>query len=134
MDQKTTPPPLPTTYEGFLALRQGKVVFTLNDHTEAIIKSIYKDPALAERFQRLMYATHDEQALEGSLGTDNTLAAMMIRDKAVDIDNKEVSEQKLATLVKSMNIVMRRYQTSRKQRRNMVGGEYVAPEGNGREE
>jgi hypothetical protein len=57
----------------------------------------------------------------------------MIRDYAKKSGGSEVSKEKLATIVKALGVVLRRYRASRKQRRHMVGGETVPNEDNGRE-
>jgi hypothetical protein len=52
----------------------------------------------------------------------------MLRDKAEVINNREVAKRKLATIRKSLGVVLRRYHVDRKRRKNTVGGEYVPPE------
>jgi hypothetical protein len=48
----------------------------------------------------------------------------MIRARATK-ENSPVAREKLATLVKSLGIVLRRYGLSRKERRQTVAGEIV---------
>jgi hypothetical protein len=57
------------------------------------------------------------------------MAALMIRHKATELGS-EVSSENLATIIKAVGVVLRRYGESRKQRRNRVGGETVDPESN----
>ena len=80
-----------------------------------------------DQFQTYLDAVYDEQAVEGSLAIDNVKAAELIREKATAIGNR-VSQEKLATIVKSLNVVLRRYGFSRNERRNLVGGKIVNPE------
>lgn len=123
---KPLPPPLPATAEDWDAARKSEAKWTLNDHVEKVHNILKTD----RNYTRFLYATWDEQAVEGSLSCDNTEAARMIREKAAEIKLNEVSTQKLATIAKSLGIVLRRYGQSRKERRNMVGGR-VVPDGNG---
>jgi len=118
---KPLPPSLPATREDFLAARQIKAERTLNDY----IEDLYLELAENDNFKRLIWAVWDEQALEGSLAADNIMAAEMIRDRARENSHPYVSNEKLATISKSLGVVQRRYGLSRKQRRNMVGGEEV---------
>ena len=62
------------------------------------------------------------------MSTDNVFAAIMIRDKAKAIGS-EVGDEKIHTIVLALNVVMRRYHVSRKERANTVGGTRVPPEG-----
>lgn len=93
---------------------------TIND----LVEDIHRDLLENAHYRALLNAVYDEQAVEGSLSADNTLAAMMIRDKAKR-DSSELAKEKLATISKALGVVLRRYKQSRKQRRNMVAGEEV---------
>src|SRR6516165_3251082 len=106
------PPKLPDTVSDVLAHRKLKHRPTLNED---------------DQFQSYLDAVYDEQAIEGSLAIDNAKAAELIRDKAKASGNR-VSHEKLATIVKSFNVVLRRYGFSRKERRNQVAGTMVTPE------
>lgn len=88
---------------------------TLNDHVADLHVMLTGD----FRYQRYLRAVSDEEAVEGSLGADNMMAARMIRDKAKAVGDKVVAAEKLATIVKSLGVVLRHYGTSRKQRRNI---------------
>jgi len=99
---------------------------TLNDHVEELHKALFEeDPEYAPLFD----AVYDEQATEGSLAADNLLAAMKIRALADRRNLREVTREKYATIVKALNVVLRRYHQSRKERRNRVGGETVPDNG-----
>lgn len=118
---KPVPPALPETAADYLAQRKLKEERDLNDLVEDIHLKLYDD----QKYKRFRYATYDEQAVEGSIATDNSEAARMIRDYAKKNDIAEVAEQKLATIGKIIGVVERRYGQSRKERRNRVGGKIV---------
>ncbi len=52
----------------------------------------------------------------------------MIRDKARSDSKPLVAQQKLDAVMKSMRVVMRRYECSRTERRKIVGGHQVQAE------
>lgn len=119
-------PPLPERIEDWE--RQLKAERTLNDLVEDIHRVLTNENA---KYRGYLRAVYDAHAVEGSLAADNILAAMMIREKAKAIGSTEVAEEKLAIINLSLNVVLRRYNKSRKQRRNMVHGEEVKPENGG---
>lgn len=121
---KRLPPPLPDTIGNWERITKNKR--TLNDFIEDVHRALIIDKN--EQYERLLWAVYDEQAVEGGLSDDNTFAASMIRDKAKKMGVAEVATAKAATIRKALNIVLRRYGQSRKQRRNMVGGQYVPEE------
>lgn len=119
--RRPLPPALPediNKWERFL-----KAERTINDLVEDIHRVVVEDPM----YRAFLRAVWDEQAVEGSLSADNIMAATIIREKAKEIGS-EVEKEKLATIVKALGIVLRRYHASRKQRRNMVAGEEVVTE------
>jgi hypothetical protein len=118
-------PPLPSKIEDWHRVIKGER--TLNDLVEDIHRGLVSEP----KYLALLRATYDAQAVEGSLSCDNTLAAMMIRDKAKAMEIDDVATEKLAVINMALGVVLRRYKASRKQRRNMVGGEEVPTEANG---
>jgi len=73
-------------------------------------------------YRRYLQAVWNKQAVEGSLATDDIMAATMIRNKAKEMGS-ELANEELAAIVKALRVVLRRYGSSRKERRNMVGGE-----------
>lgn len=101
---------------------------TINDHVEAVHIMLLNE-ADNEEYLKLLEAVHDEQAVEGSLSADNLMAARKIREVAERIKNP-VRKLKLATISKALNVVMRRYEVSRKERKHMVGGKVVPNDGN----
>jgi hypothetical protein len=119
------PERLPEKTEEFAALRALKTHRTLNDQVEEIAIVLWTD----ERFRRLLDAVWDEDAVEGSLAADNIVAAQMIRERGKKIES-EIGHKKLATIAKALGIVLRRYESSRRERRNRVHGEQVRQENN----
>jgi len=114
---------LPTNTAAHLAHRKLKSKRTLNDLVEDIHLSLVEDG----KYIGFLDAVYDEQAVEGSLAADNLEAAHMIREKAIKIGS-DIAKAKKATIAKSLNIVLRRYEWSRKERRNTVDGEVVRTE------
>lgn len=102
------------------------MVRTLNDLVEEMHLSLCED----EKYQSLLYAVHDSQAVEGSQAADNFAAASMIREKAKAKGSVVLMREKLHTINLALGVVLRRYGQDRKTRRNMIGGEIV-PNGNG---
>ena len=115
------PPPLPATKKDLLAQRVGQMRRTLNDMVEEAHISLYED----ERYNSFLNAVYDEQAVEGSLSADNIMAATIIRDHAKKNGGGQLVNEKLATISKALGVVMRRYEISRKERRDMIHGETV---------
>lgn len=114
--------PLPATREAMIAQRKTQRIRTLNDHVEELHLYLYGN----EKYERFLDAVYDEDAVEGSLTADNLEAARMIRDAATE-GNRDpyIRDKKLATIVKSMGIVLKRYGISRRERAHTVSGETV---------
>lgn len=115
--------PLPATLEDMLARRKIAASRTLNSYVDEIHQKLWMDysdspDAPGFKYRKLLDAVYDEQAVEGSLSIDNAEAARMIRDfarhKSHTIDY--IANQKLASLVKALNIVLKRYKMTRKER------------------
>jgi len=122
-------PPLPPTRTSLLGQRAVEMRRTLNDQVEDVVLELWDN----SQFQAYLHAVWDEQAQEGSLSLDNGKAAEMIRDHVRGTNaTSEIATSKLATIVKALGVVMRRYGISRKERRNMVHNETV--EGNNGDE
>jgi hypothetical protein len=121
---KPLPPALPEKIEDWTRFIQAER--TINDLVEDIHRVLVEDPG----YRAYLRAVYDEQAVEGSLSADNVMAAEMIREKAKDLGS-EVASEKLATIVKALGVVLRRYHASRKQRRHTIGGEIVHHDDNG---
>lgn len=106
-----------------------KSQFNLNDAVEAIHLAILNDKDLNTRYNRLLWGVYPEQMVEGSEEADNLLVAMMIREKALSLDaGHPVGQEKLATIAKSKDVVLRRYGQSRRQRRATLAGQIVPEE------
>lgn len=120
---KAIPPALPRTTEGHLAHRKLKEQPSLHDIVEKVHITLVGD----EKYLAFLNAVYDEQAIEGSLEADDHEAARMIRDKAQKLGISELSREKLATIRKSLGVVLRRYDFDRTTRRNTVRGEIVTP-------
>src|SRR5687768_3826321 len=119
---KPLPAALPNRVEDFLQRRKFDIGRNFNDLVEKVHLRLIPN----SEYIQLLYATYDEQAVEGSLSADNVLAAKMIREEAMQMgDVWEVANAKLATINKALNVVLRRYGLSRKERRITVGGESV---------
>lgn len=119
------PPALPDKIEEWK--RFLKAERTLNDLVEDVHRMLVNDEDDGPSYRALLRAVYDEQAVEGSLAADNTFAAIMIREKAKTIDGNELANEKAATISKALGVVMRRYHSSRNERRNTLEGEIVAP-------
>lgn len=103
---------------------------TLNDIVQRVVKSLIADP----KFQKLIRAGHDSQAVEGSMAADNFMAAMMVREKATEDKVEDVIEENLSTINRALQVVLRRYGLGRKQRRYTIDGEFIPPPKNGDDE
>jgi hypothetical protein len=122
----TMPPPLPATVEGWVSVLKQQP--SINDQVQTVHRTLIPDPA----YRRLLLATVNPQALEGSIASDNNVAAMMIREKArtmVGVDL--VVEANLQSIIIALNVVLNRYGLGRKQRKNLVGGEQAPANGDG---
>jgi hypothetical protein len=120
------PEPLPTKIDEWE--RKIKSERTLNDYVEDIHRMLWDNDT---EYRNFLEAVWDSDAVEGSLSIDNTMAAMMIRDKAREIDGNPVGKKKLDTIVKSLGVCLRRYENSRRERRNTVKGQRVPNPDNG---
>ena len=123
---KVAPPPLPVNIDYWV--RRAKLHRTLNDQVEELHLAIMRSGEDIEGYVALLQAVHDAHAVEGSCSADNLLAAMRIREAATAAKSP-VSKEKLAVISHSLNIVMKRWGVSRKQRCNSVAGQSV-PTGN----
>ena len=115
---------LPITREDLAARKTMVSQPTLNDHVDTIHMALWDD----EGYRELLDAVSDEDAVEGSLAIDNAKAAERIRDYAKDHDIPYVAKKKLATIVRALNVVLRRYHIGRKERAMTIGGEVMPNE------
>jgi hypothetical protein len=121
------PPALPTTLEDWISHLKDRP--SINDLVEDIHKMLISGDT-GKLYISYLSAVYDEQAVEGSLAADNIEAARMIREKANTIEDHLLQHEKLATISKSLGVVLRRYHFSRKERRQMVDGQ-VVPDNSG---
>lgn len=121
------PEALPATGADLDARLKFPASRTLNDFVQDIHRKLWFSENLD--YRNLLDAVYDEDAVEGSLSIDNAKAAEMIRDYAKDQNHGEpyVAGKKLATIVKALNVVLRRYKMSRKERATRMEGEEVQP-------
>lgn len=97
---------------------------TINDHVEDVFLRLYDDDL---EFKAFLEAVGNEDSVEGSLRADDYVAAQMIREAASD--GSPIKTKNLEAIRKALNVVLRRYQISRRERRNRLGGETVAIKG-----
>jgi len=119
------PPPLPVSVEAWDEALIVKDQRTINDHAQDIHRRLLRGET-ANQYKAYLLAVYDEQAVEGSLSIDNSKAAEMIRNRATELDaNHPLASEKLATIVKALGVVLRRYEQDRRSRRQRLDGEYV---------
>ena len=125
MDERAPAKPLPSSVISMQAGRKTPFARLLNDMVDELHNKLFEN----DKYKTYLEGVWDEQCIEGSLAADNFKAAELIRDRAVK-ENSPVAREKLATIVKSLGIVLKRYGISRKERRHTVGETHV-PIGNG---
>ena len=99
------PPPLPETRANLLAQYRLKRKRSINDLVEEIIIKLWDSDG---DFMRYLDAVWNEQAVEGSIDEDDTMAAQIIRNFAKKENNSAVSEQNLRTIKLAMRVGLRR--------------------------
>jgi len=117
------PAPLPTSVNEMLALRRTASNKTLNDYVEELHIIAWEQ----DEYRNLLEAVYDEDAIEGSLAVDNVKAAEYLRTLARREEGRSpmVAGKKLATIVKALNVVLRRYHMSRYERAQTIGGQMM---------
>jgi len=118
---------LPTTVAEWDETRKGSITRTDNDRVEDLHRKLITN----EQYQGYLAAYSDGEAVEGSMATDNVFAAQMIRNKAIEAGDSKIARLKAHTIVRCLNVVLKRYRLSRKERANMIGGVIVPQENNG---
>ena len=113
-------PPLPENIADWV--RRIKAERTINDLVEDVHRILVNESG---EYRGYLRATYDAHAVTGSLSFDNCKACEMIKRKAEDMNVTDVAEEKLAIINLALGVVLRRYQASRKQRRQTVGGTEV---------
>lgn len=117
----SVPATLPDTVEGLLERRRIMRQRTLNDYVDDIHVALWP----TAEYRGALEAVYDEDAIEGSLAADNFTAATMIREFARINNVPQVANKKLATIVKALNVVTRRYSISRNERAKTIAGVYM---------
>lgn len=107
---------LPATKEGLLAMRKKPQKAALHDRVESIYLALYEN----EEFRRLREPVYREQSIEGDLRDDDVCAARMVRDEAKRNGDLMVAKEKLAVIRRSIMVVEKRYNATRRQRMELA--------------
>ena len=105
--------PLPATRADFMARNIISRPKSLNDAVDNIVVKLLDD----ERFARFLAPAYPEQSVHGDLFLDDAELARMIIQEAAENDILLITETKLKGVIRAMNVALRRYSFSRKQRR-----------------
>jgi len=106
-------PPLPATRADLLAGYKLKRKRSINDLVEEIIVKLWDHD---EEFMKYVDAIYDEEAVEGSLEDDDTMAAQIIRNYAKKENHTEVAGKNLHTIKLAMRVGLRRFGIARPER------------------
>lgn len=115
--------PVPRSIEDWI--RKTKSDRNLNDLVEELHMELVNEAhSRCEEYRGFLDATHDSQAVEGSLAADNNEAARIVREEARSSKPTGlVARSNLASIIKALNVVLTRYNMTRKERRTMIGGQ-----------
>jgi len=87
--------------------RKNKSPKNLHDRMQEYYEDFYED----DEFYALVNGiTGNDDTVEGSVSADLYTAVRMIREKSRENKDHIIGNKKLATLVKSLKVVMRRYE------------------------
>jgi hypothetical protein len=100
---------------------------TLNDEVQMIHEAVINTPKLYDKYISFLRPVTDKESSEGWLAFEDIGAAQMIKDYAAANGHPRVASQKLAVISGALDIVLRRFGMSRKQRRFTVDGDVVPP-------
>lgn len=103
---------LPKTLDEFIGLRRKPASITIIDRVEPLVWALYDDP----KFKALVTPLFREQTVEGDFAMDESEICRMIRAEAVRRDDLVLAKEKLASIKHAFNVVLRRYNMSRKER------------------
>lgn len=113
---------LPATVAELSSLRKSVRVHNLNDEVDDINTRLWENPDYRKWFEALWMS----DTIEGSFHDDDHEAARMIREYAEHNHFPLAASAKLASIVKSLGVVHRRFTgMSRKERQQSVRGERV---------
>lgn len=88
---------------------------TINDEVESLFLPLYESNS---DFRELLEAVYDSEAVEGSLRADDYDAATVLRNQAPA--GSRVAQANKETIRRALNVVLRRYNISRNERRGTV--------------
>lgn len=115
-------------------VRKTQFNLTNNDRVERLHLSLLNDNKRSTPYLDCIRAVSDTEAQEGSLAIDNADAARMIRLMAQETGDHVISKLKLHPIVIALNIVLKRYGMSRKERRQLIAGELIGPDNGGHDQ
>lgn len=78
----------------------------LTDQIEELHLALLEEDA---EYRLLWAATTDKDAVEGTCLADDFAAALLLRGYAKRQENADVARTKLATLVRSLHVILKRY-------------------------
>jgi hypothetical protein len=122
--QQRQPVPLPNTVTELESRRIISTGPNLNTDMDRVVRALWENPD----FRKWLNACWDSEALEGAKVADDFMATEMIREYCQRKDFPElhyIGRKNLWTIRQSMNVVLRRFGMSRKQRAQTVAGEIV---------
>lgn len=111
---------LPTSKGELVA---GKVLKldNIHDHVEPLFINLWDE----EEFRQYFNGVYDSDCAEGSIKADEHMAAMRVRESAIEAGDHFLAKKNIATIVKSLHVVMNRFGLNRSQRRQMVGDQRI---------
>lgn len=115
------PPALPETRSDLMAHYKLKRKRSINDLVEEIVIKLWED----DEFQKLVDAIYDSDSVHGSLGDDDVMAAVMIKEVATRDKHTEVAAKNIHTIKLAMRVALRRFSQGRGDR--FEAGELPAP-------
>jgi len=104
---------LPKTVSDMINGRKVKTKLSLNDQVDELHLRLYEELD----YRKLLDAVYPEMAITGDLKLEDGMAAQMIVAHARENGYPYIARQKLGTVVKALNVVLRRYGMSRTERR-----------------
>lgn len=124
--------PLPKDRATMVAQRLIQSERNLNDHVDDLHVELFEE---GTEYYSLLEPVFNSQAVNGSLSADDFRAAQIILGLAKEKHPAatQVAKQNIETIKRSLHVVWRRYNISRKQRRTTVHGQTGPDEDNGGE-
>jgi hypothetical protein len=100
---------------------------TLNDEVQMVHEALINNTKLYDKYISFLRPVTDKESAEGWLAFEDIGAAQMIKDYAAANGHPRVASQNLAVIAGALDVVLRRFGMSRKQRRFTVDGTVVPP-------